>query len=74
MPKQNTTQEENLADTGTAGRRPFEVEDRGLDKKLQATEGGYYDPVKAEDCDDDGRWPRRAGTVVLRYPSIVNPS
>lgn len=45
----------------TEGMKPLEVEDRGLDKKLQASEGGYYDPVKAGDCDDDGRWPKRTG-------------
>lgn len=51
--------------------KPFEVEDRGLDMKLQASANGAYDPVKAGETDDDGRYPKRSGTaqsqVALQY-------
>lgn len=39
----------------------MEVEHRGDDMKLQASANGAYDPVKAGEVDDDGRFPRRNG-------------
>ena len=40
---------------------PMEVEQRGDDMKLQASANGAYDPVKAGEVDDDGRFPKRQG-------------
>lgn len=46
---------------GKPGMAPLEVEDRGNDMKLQASVNGAYDPVKAGEVDDDGRFPKRSG-------------
>lgn len=44
---------------------PLEVEQRGNDLKLQASVNGAYDPVKAGEVDDDGRFPKRSGHIFL---------
>lgn len=48
---------------------PFEVEHRGDDMKLQASLNGGFDPVKAGEVDDDGRFPKRDG--ICSMPSTL---